>query len=161
MRERKVSGRFVERVFSAAKGTPIARRLKAVGLDVEALQPEYPADRLPAWLATYSGARYPALPLAEALRRAGQDLVEASPRAARSLEQVMGGLPEAFERAGNFFDVSVHAREPHRYVAHFDDVGFVPTFILGVMEGVTSSSAASVTWTPAGLSGARYVISAK
>ncbi|MFZ5443911.1 MAG: DUF2378 family protein [Myxococcota bacterium] len=159
-----MSGRFIERVFSSARGTPIARRLKAVGLDVEAVQPEYPAERLPSWLATYAEERYPGVPVGEAMRRAGFELVRAAPKSARSLEQVMGGLVEAFERVGNFFDVSVQAREPQRYVAHFDDVAFVPTFILGVMEGVTSSTlerAPEVTWTPAGLSGARYVVTSR
>jgi uncharacterized protein (TIGR02265 family) len=156
MHERKVSGRFVERVFSKAKGSAVAGKLKAVGLDVEAVQREYPAEQLARWLQVYSAAQHPDVPPGEALRRTGLEVVQSFSREERSLSQVMSGLPMALERAGNFFDVSVQEHAPHRYVAHFDDVAFVPTFFLGVMEGVTSSS---VSWSPSGLSGARYVVS--
>lgn len=156
MQERKVSGRFVERVFSKARGAAVATKLKAAGLDLEAVQPEYPAEHLSRWLRLYSTAQHPEVPPGEAMRRTGYELVESFSREERTLAQVMSGLPTALERAGNFFDVSVHEHAPHRYVAHFDDVAFVPTFFLGVMQGVTSSS---VSWAPSGLSGARYVVS--
>jgi hypothetical protein len=99
---------------------------------------------------------------ADALRQVGFDAVQRKAKNGRSLAEAMTQLPEKLEALGNFFDVSVRSHGEHRYVAHFDDVNTLPTFFLGMLEGVTSSSTATepmhVTWSPEGLSGARYEV---
>jgi uncharacterized protein (TIGR02265 family) len=161
--ERRVSGRFVEWIFGSAKGEAVAQTLRAAGLDLAALTPDYPAERLPQWLSLLSEVRHPQASRAEALRRVG---FEAALKAAggKTLDEVMSALPANTERIGNFFDVSVREHGPHRYVAHFDDAAFVPTFFLGVLQGATSTSGtgpAEVTWSPEGLSGARYDVTVR
>jgi uncharacterized protein (TIGR02265 family) len=94
----------------------------------------------------------------------GFDAVSRGKASGSSLQQVMTQLPETVQRIGNFMDVSVKAHGPMRYVAHFDDVAFAPTFFLGVVQGVTSAStshALEVVWSPEGLSGARYDITCR
>ena len=59
---------------------------------------------------------------------------------------------------------SVNTHGEHRSVAHFDDVNSLPTFSLGVLQGVTSASTAlpsEVVWKPEGLSGARYEVTVR
>ena len=137
-------------------------RLRKAGLDLEALALDYPAERVPGWLSMLSTSLHPDLAPAEALRRTGFDAVRKVPRG--SLEQVMAELPQKLESLGNFFDVSVRSHGAHRYVAHFDDVNFLPTFFLGVLQGVTSASSTQpleVVWSPEGLSGARYDVTVR
>lgn len=163
--ERRVSGQFVKWLFGTARGAPVSTKLRAAGLDLEALASDYPADRLPGWLSMLSSALHPGELPAEALRRVGFDAVSRGKGASgSSLQQVMTELPETVQRIGNFMDVSVKEHGPMRYVAHFDDVAFAPTFFLGVVQGVTSAStphALEVVWSPEGLSGARYDISCR
>lgn len=162
--ERRVSGRFVEWLFQGAKGAPVAEQLRASGLDLGALTPDYPAERLPQWLTTLSQSLHPTQPRGEALRRMGFEAVRGVKREPRPLDQVMAQLPESVQFIGNFFDVSVREHGPSRYVAHFDDVACLPTFFLGVLQGVTSSTTErppEVVWSPEGLSGARYELTVR
>lgn len=161
--ERRVSGRFVEWLFGAARGEPVASRLRDAGLDLEALSPDYPAESVHAWLSVLSSSLHPGAAPAEALRLLGFEAVRRV-RPGETLEQVMTTLPEKLERLGNFFDVSVRSYGDFRYVAHFDDVNFLPTFFLGVLQGVTSATSTQpleVVWSPSGLSGARYEVHAR
>jgi uncharacterized protein (TIGR02265 family) len=161
--ERRVSGRFVEWLFGAARGEPVSGLLREAGLDLEAVSLDYPAERVPQWLSLLSSSLHPGQSPAEALRRTGFDAVR-KVQPGQSLEQVMTELPRKLESLGNFFDVSVRAHGSHRYVAHFDDVNFLPTFFLGVLQGVTSASCTrplEVVWSPEGLSGARYEVAVK
>ena len=157
--ERRVSGHFVRWVFEGVKGGPLAHGLRASGLDLDAMAEDYPAEKLPRWLFMLSESLHPSAPRGEALRRTGFDAAMRKRREVKSLGELMSGLPASVQRIGNFLDVSVREHGPYRYVAHFDDVDFLPTFFLGVLQGVTSSSTArplEVTWSPEGLSGARY-----
>ena len=156
--ERRVSGRFVEWLFGTARGAPVSRRLRDAGLDLDRLATDYPAEQLPGWLSLLSASLHPAEAPGEALRRTGFEAVRSLTKGA-TLSQVMTQLPQKLEGLGNFFDVSVRAYGDHRYVAHFDDVNRLPTFFLGVLQGVTSASTTTplqVVWSPEGLSGARY-----
>ena len=153
----------MEWLFGSARGEPVSNRLRAVGLDLEALATDYPAERVPEWLFVLSSSLHPGAAPAEALRRVGFDAVN-KVRPGQTLEQVMTALPEKLETLGNFFDVSVRSYGGFRYVAHFDDVNFLPTFFLGVLQGVTSATSTQpleVVWSPAGLSGARYEVHAR
>ena len=160
--ERRVSGRFVEWLFSTARGEKVSHTLRGAGLDLERLESDYPADLVPGWLKLLSSSRHPEMRSADALRQVGFDAVQRKAKNGRSLAEAMTQLPEKLEMLGNFFDVSVRTHGEHRYVAHFDDVNTMPTFFLGMLEGVTSSSTAQqplhVTWSPEGLSGARYEV---
>ena len=160
--ERRVSGRFVEWLFSTARGEKVSQALRGAGLDLEQLEADYAAELVPGWLKLLSSSRHPELKSAEALRQVGFEAVQRKVKSGRSLAEVMTQLPEKLEALGNFFDVSVRTHGEHRYVAHFDDVNSVPTFFLGMLEGVTSSSTATqpmqVIWSPSGLSGARYEV---
>ena len=160
--ERRVSGQFVRWVFEGVKGGPLAQPLLDSGLDLEALSADYPAENLPRWLSLLSSSLHPQATPAEALRRTGFEAATRKSREAKTLGEVMSGLPATAQRIGNFLDVSVREHSPYRYVAHFDDVDFLPTFFLGVLQGVTSASTRplEVTWSPEGLSGARYDFSA-
>lgn len=153
----------MEWLFGSARGEPVSNRLRAVGLDLEALATDYPAERVPEWLFVLSSSLHPGASPAEALRRVGFDAVN-KVRPGQTLEQVMAALPEKLETLGNFFDVSVRSYGGFRYVAHFDDVNFLPTFFLGVLQGVTSATSTQpleVVWSPEGLSGARYEVHAR
>lgn len=161
--ERRVSGRFVEWLFGAARGEAVSQQLRDAGLDLEALDADYPAERVPQWLWVLSSSLHPDATPAEALRRTGFDAVR-KVRPGETLEQAMTQLPGKLETLGNFFDVSVRSYGGFRYVAHFDDVNFLPTFFLGVLQGVTSATSTQpleVVWSPAGLSGARYEVHAR
>lgn len=158
--ERRVSGRFVEWLFGSARGEAVESQLRKAGLDLGALAADYPAENVPPWLSVLSASVYPGAAPAEALRRIGFDAVR-KVRAGETLEQVMTTLPGKLETLGNFFDVSVRSYGDFRYVAHFDDVNFLPTFFLGVLQGVTSATSPQpleVVWSPEGLSGARYEV---
>lgn len=160
--ERRVSGRFVEWLFSTARGEKVSHALRGAGLDLDQLETDYPAELVPGWLKLLSSSRHPELRSAEALRLVGFEAVQRKAKSGRTLEEAMTQLPAKLEALGNFFDVSVRTHGEHRYVAHFDDVNSVPTFFLGMLEGVTSSSTAQhpmqVSWSPEGLSGARYEV---
>ena len=159
--ERRVSGRFVEWLFATARGAPVSNRLRGAGLDLENLATDYPAELVPGWLQLLSSALHPEKARGEALRLTGLEAVQRRKKAGASLQQVMTELPARLELLGNFYDVSVKTHGEHRYVAHFDDVNSLPTFFLGVLQGVTSSSTTQrleVVWSPEGLSGARYVV---
>jgi uncharacterized protein (TIGR02265 family) len=89
---------------------------------------------------------------------------QAGVKSGRTLQEVMNELPSKLEALGNFFDVSVRTHGEHRYVAHFDDVNSLPTFFLGMLQGVTSSTTSQpfeVVWSPEGLSGARYEVTVR
>lgn len=158
--ERRVSGRFVEWLFATARGAPVATTLREAGLNLDALQSDYPAELVPVWLKLLSSTLHPEERAAEALRRVGFDAAQRKPRNGMTLQQVMTQLPEKLELLGNFFDVSVRTHG-ERYVAHFDDVNSTPTFFLGLLQGVASSTSTQpyeVVWSPEGLSGARYEV---
>jgi uncharacterized protein (TIGR02265 family) len=160
--ERRVSGRFLEWLFATARGAPVSHRLRGAGLDLDRLDADYPAEFVPGWLQILSSNLYPAERSAEAMRRVGFEAAQRRAKAGMSLQQLMTQLPEKFEVLGNFFDVSVRAHGEHRYVAHFDDVNSMPTFVLGLLQGVTSATCTEplqVVWSPEGLSGARYAVS--
>jgi uncharacterized protein (TIGR02265 family) len=161
--ERRVSGRFVQWLFGTARGAPVSLQLREAGLDLDQVAADYPADQVPSWLRLLSSSLHPAESPGEALRRTGLAAVSGLPPG-ETLWQAMTQLPKRLESLGNFFDVSVKAYGEHRYVAHFDDVNFLPTFFLGVLQGVTSATSPTplqVVWSPEGLSGARYVVTAR
>lgn len=157
--ERRVSGQFVTRVFQGVIGTPLERSLLREGLDVTAASADVPVERFTRWLGLYSSSLHPTLPKAEALRRVGFDMARGK-YDGFSLDETMTLLPERMQYIGSFLDLSVHQVTPHRYVAHFDDVGSLHTFFLGVLQGATSSTGlpSEVVWSPEGLSGARYEV---
>lgn len=159
--ERRVSGRFVEWLFARAKGTALAEAFRKAGLNLDALESDYPAERLRPWLDLYADSVLPGAPRAEAHRRIGFELIEAKRREQppTSLAQAMIALPEKFDRMGNFFDLEVHP-SASGFVATIDDVASVHTFFLGMLEAVSSSTAEGkkVVWAPSGLSGARYEV---
>jgi uncharacterized protein (TIGR02265 family) len=161
--ERRVSGRFVQWLFGTARGAPVSQRLREAGLDLDQVATDYPAEQVPAWLQLLSTSLHPAESPGEALRRTGFEAVRGL-KNGETLSQVMTELPERLEVLGNFFDVSVKSYGDLRYVAHFDDVNFLPTFFLGVLQGVTSATSPTplkVVWTPEGLSGARYDVTVR
>lgn len=162
--ERRVSGKFVEWLFATARGAPVSVRLRGAGLDLDQMATDYPAELLPGWLQLLSTSLHPDLRAGEALRLTGFAAAQGRKTAGRSLQQVMTDLPGKLELLGNFFDVSVREHGERRYVAHFDDVNSLPTFFLGVMQGVTSVSTTQpyeVVWKPEGLSGARYEVTVR
>lgn len=157
--ERRVSGAFVTKVFRGASGTPLAQSLLREGLDVTSPSADVPVEAFSRWLGLYSSALRPELNRGEALRRFGFELVREKYEGV-SLRDVMTMLPERLQHVGAFLDVSMTQVTPHRYVAHFDDVGSLHTFFLGIFEGATSSTGvpSEVRWSPEGLSGARYEV---
>ena len=162
--ERRVTGKFVEWLFATARGAPVSHRLRGAGLDLDQPASDHPAELLPGWLQLLSSALHPDQRSAEALRLTGFAAAQGRQTRGRSLQQVMTDLPSKLELLGNFFDVSVNTHGEHRYVAHFDDVNSLPTFSLGVLQGVTSASTAlpsEVVWKPEGLSGARYEVTVR
>ena len=162
--ERRVSGRFVEMLFSRARGTELATAFHRAGLNLEAVESEYPVEHLPPWLDLLSSSLHPDAPRGEALRRIGFEWMTSFKKPeGHSLEQAMTRLPGSFGRMGNFFDFEVRQITPHGFVATIGDVACLHTFFLGMLEGVTSSTAPTrheVRWAPAGLSGARYELTA-
>lgn len=160
--ERKVSAAFVAKLHGLVAGTALAKTLAHDGLTEEARVSGAPIDRFTRWLAAYSAQQYPEVPAAEALRLVGFDMVHRSRKyEGASLAQTMTLLPERMQTLGSF-DVSMNQLTPFRYVAHFEDVGLLHTFFLGVLQGATSSTGAfaEVKWAPEGLSGARYEVRA-
>lgn len=160
--ERKVSAAFVAKLHGLVTGTGLAERLAHDGLTEEAKVSGAPIDSFTRWLGAYSAAQYPEAPAAEALRRVGFDMAHRSRKyEGASLAQTMSLLPERMQSLGTF-DVTTNALTPFRYVAHFEDVGLLHTFFLGVLQGATSSTGtfAEVKWSPEGLSGARYEVRA-
>ncbi len=155
--ERRVSGQFVTKVFASVVGTPLAQSLLREGLDVTASSPDVSVERFSAWLGLYSSELHPDVSKSEALRRVGFALVHKKYEG-YSLREAMKTLPVRLQQhVGGFLEVSMHEVAPYRYVAHFDDVGSLHTFFLGMFEGATSST---VLWRPEGLSGARYEVHA-
>lgn len=158
--ERRVSAAFVSKLHALVRGTALGERLAHEGLHEEARATGTSIDTFQRWLAAYSAHQYPDAPAAEALRLVGFDMVTRSGKyAGASLAQAMTLLPERMQHLGTF-DVSMHVLTPYRYVAHFEDVGLLHTFFLGVLQGCTSSTGtfAEVKWAPEGLSGARYEV---
>ena len=131
---------------------------------LEAVESEYPVEHLPPWLDLLSSSLHPDAPRGEALRRIGFEWMTSFKKPeGHSLEQAMTRLPGSFGRMGNFFDFEVRQITPHGFVATIGDVACLHTFFLGMLEGVTSSTAPTrheVRWAPAGLSGARYELTA-
>jgi uncharacterized protein (TIGR02265 family) len=157
--ERRVSGRFVERVFSSIEA-PVAQSLLKQGVDVRQPGREVPIEQFSQALSAHAQQRFPELSMGEAMRRVGQEIVNRAKVGANStLEEVMGGLTSKFESIGAFLEPQVHAHGD-RFVAHFGDVASLHTFFLGLIEGVTSSTRENtrVLWKPEGLSGARYEV---
>ncbi|MFO0596684.1 MAG: DUF2378 family protein [Myxococcaceae bacterium] len=152
--ERKISGRFVQRVFAQAEA-PVADALLQAGLDVRSPGDEVPIEHFVGGLQLFSKRRFPALPAGEAMRRVGYELVSKQPG---TLDERLSALPEKLETIGAFFEPRVHSHGERHFVAHFGDVASLHTFFLGLLEGVTSSTneKVQVSWQPEGLSGARY-----
>lgn len=157
--ERRVSGRFVEKVFSSME-SPVAQSLLSEGVDVRQPGDEVPVEHFSRALVAHARQRFPEVPVGEAMRRVGHELVNrAKVGASATLEDVMGGLTTKFESIATFLEPQVHAHGD-RFVAHFGDVASLHTFFLGLIEGVTSSTRENtrVVWKPEGLSGARYEV---
>lgn len=151
-------------LFSRAKGTELANAFHRAGLNLDAVESDYPVERLPSWLDLLSSSLHPEQSRGEALRRIGFEWVTAHKKyEGHSLEQAMTRLPDSFGRMGNFFDFEMRETPQHGFVATIGDVACLHTFFLGMLEGVTSSTAPVkhvVKWAPAGLSGARYEVKA-
>lgn len=156
--ERKVSGQFVGRVFAGAEGA-LADSLLRSGIDVKSPREEISVEDFARGLSLYSRARFPDVSASEAMRRVGFDcVVRAKKYDGKSLDEALTLLPASLSRIGSFLEPQVHAHGARHYVAHFDDVAYLHTFFLGVLEAVTSSTHPNVKvkWSPEGLSGARY-----
>ena len=161
--ERKVSAAFVAKLHGLVAGTGLGAQLAHDGLTEDAKVSGAPIDSFTRWLSAYSAEQHPEVPAAEALRRVGFDMAHRSRKyEGASLAQTMSLLPERMQSLGTF-DVTTNALTPFRYVAHFEDVGLLHTFFLGVLQGATSSTGtfAEVRWSPEGLSGARYEVRAE
>lgn len=158
--ERRVWGQFVTKVFKGVVGTPLEQSLLRAGLDVTSTSADVPVEHFSRWLGLYSSELHPDVSRGEAMRRVGFDLVFKKYEG-YSLSEAMTTLPQRLQQhVGEFLDVSMHEVAPYRYVAHFDDVGSLHTFFLGMFEGATSSTGvpSRVVWRPEGLSGARYEV---
>jgi hypothetical protein len=158
--ERRVSGKFVSRVFFDADGALAQSLLSRAGLDVAAPGDEVAIEQFFAGLSVYASAKHPEASTAEAMRRVGFETVKRGKKYdGRSLDEAMSLLPMALTNIAPFLEPKVHTHG-ERYVAHFGDVGSLHTFFLGVLEAVTSSThpGVQVKWSPEGLSGARYEV---
>ncbi len=158
--ERRVSAAFVAKLHGLVAGTELEGRLAHDGLSEGARKGGASIDSFSHWVGEYSTKQYPAVPRAEAMRLVGFDMARRSGKyEGVTLDQAMTMLPERMQNLGTF-DVSMTQPTPFRYVAHFEDVGLLHTFFLGLLQGATSSTGvpAEVKWAPEGLSGARYEV---
>lgn len=157
--ERKFSGQFVGRVFAEVEGA-LAQSLLRAGIDVKAPREEISVEQFAQGLSLYSRSRFPELSVSEGMRRVGFETVRRSKGKydGKTLDEALSISASALSRVGPFLEPQVHAHGERHYVAHFDDVAYLHTFFLGVLEGVTSSTHPNVKvkWSPEGLSGARY-----
>ena len=160
--ERRVSAAFVTKLHGLVAGTELENRLAHHGLSEDARKGGASIDSFSHWVGEYSAKQHPEVPRAEAMRLVGFDMARRSGKyEGVSLNEAMTMLPQRMQNLGTF-DVSMSQPTPFRYVAHFEDVGLLHTFFLGVLQGATSSTGtfAEVKWSPEGLSGARYEVRA-
>ncbi len=102
--ERRVSGRFVELVFSSVEA-PVAQSLLKQGVDVRQPGREVPIEQFSQALSAHAQQHFPELSMGEAMRRVGQEIVNRA-RATRCSACAQSTLPGLSSPFGSSADLN-------------------------------------------------------